>query len=173
LPRLYQNVGPDAIRQRVSRAPSGIRIESAADFITWVEKRMHRPNPDGLLAVTFVVNEQGSMVAADRHSEHIVCSGGQHVLSAGEMFFASVSPSCEVVEVSNQSTGFCLELESWPVVAAALDSACFKHPSVFAWAVTFRRCRACGERNIVKTGWFVCGVCGEELPADWNFGEDG
>jgi len=112
------------------------------------------------------------MLVADRHLEHIACSGGQPVLSAGEMFFASVSPSWEVVEVSNQSTGFCPEPESWPVVASALDRAGFKHPGQFTLAVTFRRCRACGERNVVKDEWFVCGVCGEDLPADWNFGED-
>jgi transcription initiation factor TFIIIB Brf1 subunit/transcription initiation factor TFIIB len=33
----------------------------------------------------------------------------------------------------------------------------------------FRRCPACGERNIVKDDWFVCGVCGADLPTVWNF----
>ncbi len=32
-----------------------------------------------------------------------------------------------------------------------------------------RRCLACGQRNIVKDDWFVCGVCGKDLPAAWNF----
>ena len=30
-------------------------------------------------------------------------------------------------------------------------------------------CPNCGQRNIVKEGWFVCGVCGADLPATWNF----
>ena len=30
-------------------------------------------------------------------------------------------------------------------------------------------CPRCGERNVVKDGWFVCGVCGADLPAGWNF----
>jgi hypothetical protein len=35
--------------------------------------------------------------------------------------------------------------------------------------VMFRRCVKCGERNVVKGGWFVCGVCEAELPQQWNF----
>jgi hypothetical protein len=25
------------------------------------------------------------------------------------------------------------------------------------------------QRNVVKDNWFVCGVCGAELPVKWNF----
>jgi hypothetical protein len=75
----------------------------------------------------------------------------------------------EVEEISNQSTGFCPEPESWPVVAAALDTLGVRHPGRFTLAVVFRRCPACGERNVVKDGWFACGVCGADLPAEWNF----
>jgi len=35
--------------------------------------------------------------------------------------------------------------------------------------IIFRRCPACGERNIVKDDSFTCGSCGADLPADWNF----
>ena len=34
----------------------------------------------------------------------------------------ALAPDLEVIEISNQSTGFCPEPESWPVVGAALDS---------------------------------------------------
>jgi hypothetical protein len=71
--------------------------------------------------VTFVVDEQGSLLVADRRSEHVACSGGRPVLSAGEMFFSVSDVGIEVVGVSNQSTGFCPEPESWPAIAAALD----------------------------------------------------
>jgi hypothetical protein len=33
----------------------------------------------------------------------------------------------------------------------------------------FRRCDACGQRNIVKDDDFTCAICGGELPATWNF----
>jgi hypothetical protein len=43
------------------------------------------------------------------------------------------------------------------------------HPGRFTTEVVFRRCERCGERNVVRDGWFVCGVCGAELPAEWSF----
>ena len=43
------------------------------------------------------------------------------------------------------------------------------HPGRFTNEIVSRRCTACGERNIVKDGWFACGVCGAELPERWNF----
>jgi hypothetical protein len=75
----------------------------------------------------------------------------------------------EVVEITNQSTGYCPEPESWPAVAASLDRAGIAHPGRFTHEVIFRRCTSCGERSIVKDGWFACAVCGGELPALWNF----
>jgi hypothetical protein len=54
-------------------------------------------------------------------------------------------------------------------VAAALGRLGVPHPGRFTTAVVFRRCETCGERNVVKDGWFVCGVCGSELPPQWNF----
>jgi hypothetical protein len=51
----------------------------------------------------------------------------------------------------------------------ALDRIGVPHPGRFTTEMVFRRCRKCGERNVVKDGWFACGVCGAELPAEWNF----
>ncbi|HKI30800.1 MAG TPA: hypothetical protein VKA46_02830 [Gemmataceae bacterium] len=106
---------------------------------------------------------------ADRRSEHVACAGGKLVLSAGEMFFRLSASGVQVVEVTNQSTGYCPEPESWPAVASALDRIGMMHPGRFTQEVVFRRCPACGERTVVKDGWFVCGLCGADLPADWNF----
>jgi RNA polymerase sigma factor (sigma-70 family) len=96
-------------------------------------------------------------------------AGGSPVLSAGEMFFRLSVSSVEAVEVTNQSTGYCPEPESWPAVASALDALGIAHPGRFTQEVVFRRCPTCGERNVVKDGWYVCGMCGAGLPADWNF----
>jgi hypothetical protein len=76
------------------------------------------------------------------------------------MFFRVTGDKVEVPEASNQSTGFCPEPESWPAVAMALDRAGVTHPGRFTTEVVFRWCEACGEGNVVKDGWFVCGVCG-------------
>jgi hypothetical protein len=114
---------------------------------------------------TFVVTTDGVLRVAPRHSEHVVCAGGAEVLSAGEIRVERA----RVVSVSNQSTGFCPEPESWPAVAAALDRAGIAHGNGFTDEMIFRKCPACAQRSIVKDGDFTCAVCGAALPAQWNF----
>jgi hypothetical protein len=87
------------------------------------------------------------------------------------MLFLTTGTRLEVVEVTNQSTGFCPEPESWSVVATALDRAGIPQPGCFTQEIIFRRCPFCGQRNIVKDGWFVCGLCGADLPRHWNLDE--
>lgn len=167
--RLYDYVGPSDIKARVAGHPAGTRVSSATDLLAWVYGTSQRPGLDGLVAATFVIDAQGDLLLADRRSEHVACAGGGPVLSAGEMFFRVEDGRVVAAEVSNQSTGFCPEPESWPAVAAALDRIGVPHPGRFTKEVVFRRCVKCGERNVVKDGWFVCGVCGAELPQEWNF----
>jgi hypothetical protein len=173
MPRLYHYIGPAEIMARVAGRPAGTRIDAAADLARWAGDTAQRPDRGGLLTATFVIDAGGHLRVADRRSEHIACAGGGPVLSAGELFFSLSGDRIELVGVSNQSTGFCPEAASWPAVAAALDQAGSRHPGRFTTEITFRRCEACGERNVVKDGWFVCGVCGAELPAEWNFGAAG
>jgi hypothetical protein len=168
--RLYSYVGPADIKARVAGRPAGMRIATAADLLAWARRLTGQfPGSDGLVAATFVIDEHGSLLVADRRSEHVACAGGGPVLSAGEMFFRIEGGRIELVEVSNQSTGFCPEPGSWPAVAAALDCIGVSHPRRFTTEVVFRRCWRCGVRNVVKDGWFVCGVCGAGLPEVWNF----
>ncbi len=167
--RTYHYVGPVDIHARAKHAPPGVRVQSVQDLNAWVRSTGQQLGPAGRLPVTFVIDESGCLRVADRGSEHIACSGGQPVLSAGELFLSWGTSGPEVVEVSNQSTGFCPEPESWPAVAAALDRVGIRHPGQFTHEVIFRRCLACGERNIVKDGWFVCCICGRNLPQEWNF----
>jgi hypothetical protein len=159
---LYEYVGPAAIRARCADGPLGCLVSTPADLLAWVD--------DGeVRAVTFVVDADGNLRIADRHSEHVACAGGGPVRSAGELFLRRAGDSVEVAEASNQSTGYCPEPESWPAVAAALDAAGIGHPGCFTTAILFRRCPGCGERSIVKDAWFVCPLCGADLPAAWNF----
>ncbi len=164
--RLYSYVGPAVIKARVAGRPAGVRIVSAADLIAWTCRAdLER----GLVAATFVIDAEGHLLLADRCSEHVACAGGGPVLSAGELFFGIEGACIEVVEASNQSTGYCPEPESWPAVAEALDRIGVAHPGRFTTEIVSRRCEKCSERNVVKDGWFVCGACGAELPAEWNF----
>jgi hypothetical protein len=167
--KLYDYVGPADIRARVAGRPSGTPITSPAHLLAWARGTGQRPGSDGLFAATFVITEGRGLLLADRRSEHVACAWGKPVLSAGEMFFRIDHEDVEVAEVSNQSTGYCPGPESWPAVAAALDRIGVPHPGRFTTEVVFRRCERCGERNVVKDGWFVCGTCGADLPRVWNF----
>jgi hypothetical protein len=169
MPKLYRYVGPPGIAARVAGDPAGTRIDAASDLVRWCAATGQVPDRGGLLAATFVIDADGRLLVADRRSEHVACAGGGSVLSAGELLLATVGGRAEVAEVSNQSTGYCPEPDSWPAVAAALDRPGIPHPGRFTSPITFRRCEGCGERSVVKDGWFVCGVCGADLPDEWNF----
>jgi len=166
--RLYTYIGPQQIADRAPSTPAGRAIRSAADVVRWVRDTGQRPDAEGCVIATFVVAQDGALLVADRHSEHVVCAGRQPVRSAGEVTFRVSSPLVEVVEVSNQSTGYCPEPESWPAVAEALAAAGFQPPPNFAMACVFRRCPRCGNINLVKGAVYECAVCDAGLPAACN-----
>ncbi len=164
--RRFRYVGPAEIRDRFKDANGGTPLGSRADLLTWIET--NRPDfagEDGW--VTYVVNLEGSILIAPRRSEHVACARGSDVLAAGEMRFDVTGT---VVEVTNNSTGYCPAEDCWPAVRAALDSASLEAPGEFTFVARFRRCPKCGERNLVKDDWFECAMCEEELPSEWNFG---
>jgi hypothetical protein len=201
--RHYCYVGPAAIRERhAGETPAGVRIDSAADMLSWLRARGTQL-ARGEVIVTFVVNCAGELLIADRHSEHVACAGGQAVLSAGELTFVESRPipllraspgsakpeqarprlgigstvaiegnAVQVIGVSNQSTGYCPEPESWPAVEAALTRAGLAAPDGFVLACVFRKCVACGEKSIVKNHVFECLLCGADLPAEYNCQSD-
>jgi hypothetical protein len=156
--RRYRYVGPEEIRARGGAVGTPIRERADLDpFATGAP-------------LTFVIDTAGVLRVADRRSEHVACAGGGDVMSAGELTAERSRSGCIVVAVSNQSTGYCPERESWPSVAAALDAAGIPHPGCFTFEAVFRRCPSCGERNLVKDDWFECAMCGSALPEEWNFG---
>jgi hypothetical protein len=166
--RTYRYIGPKRIADQATSTPAGTPVRSAADVVRWVRESGQRPGPDGCVIATFVVNAAEVLLVADRHSEHVACAGRQPVRSAGEITFRMASRSVEVVAVSNQSTGYCPEPESWAAVVAALSAAGLEPTAGFELACVFRRCPRCGSINVVKGGVFECGACGAELPAAYN-----
>ncbi len=161
----YAYVGPEAIRASASPGSIGTRIESQYELKEWV-RRNEQDREYGVLTATFTLGIDLSFRLAPRRSEHVACSGGGPVLSAGEISF---DLSLSVVAISNQSTGFCPEPESWPLVGIVLDKLSVGHPGGFTTEIVFRLCVECGQRNIVKDEWFVCDLCNAELTANWNF----
>lgn len=95
-----------------------IAVTAPAFLADWLSRREpdERAEP-----FTFVVTLNGSLRLAPRRSEHVALAAGDAVLAAGEMTFEPEGAGWRVAEVTNQSTGFCPDPDSWPAVAAALD----------------------------------------------------
>ncbi len=167
--RVYAYVGPVDLLADATPDKAGHPISCAEDLRRWLRERGDRPDPEGQLTLTFVVDLQGRLLIADRHSEHVSCASGGPVLAAGELVVLR-TPDPEIAEASNQSTGYCPEPDCWTHLQAALDRANIPHPGRLTRPFTFRRCPECGQRNIIKDSWFECDVCANPLPLLWNFG---
>jgi hypothetical protein len=161
----YRYVGPADVRSAALRGDEGYLVWSLGDFERWVATGSSR---DLAEPFTYVVDAEGVLRLAPRRSEHVACAGGGEVLGAGEVTFARERDGWMVSEISNQSTGYCPDIGSWPAVAAALDQAGLAHPDGFTSRFLFRRCPRCQERNVVKEDDFVCAACGSDLPQAWN-----
>ena len=157
---MYKYVGADEIRQHTAHLPPGDKILSINDIDNWIRETKQKPDKWGLIAATFVIDWNGYLRIADRHSEHIACAEGKSVLSAGEVFFQ---------KSTNQSIGFCPKPESLKHVAKVLDLLNIPHPSSFTIEFIIRRCSACSQENIVKVNLFICSVSAAKLPQTWNF----
>ena len=165
---LYRYVGPKKIAERAPAAPAGVRVESPEDVCRWIRQTDQELSAAKSVTATFIIDESGWLRIADRRSEHVACAGGRPVWSAGEMTFTVMPSGVSVTWVSNQSTGYCPEPDSWPVVEAALGRAGIPAPEGFSQEFMFRRCPRCGSINIIKEGVFECGVCSTPLPLAWN-----
>jgi hypothetical protein len=164
--REYHYVGPNAIRDAARMQPTGTRISGLADIRSWLNTAQTDRMYDGSSIATFTITLNEELLVAPRRSEHVACASGGPVLSAGEMTF---NDNLAVIEVTNQSTGFCPEPESWASVANSLDGIGLVHPGRFTTEVIFRICPMCRERNVVKDSWYYCEMCGAILPEHWNF----
>ncbi|MCO5971552.1 hypothetical protein [Actinoallomurus soli] len=163
--RRYRYVGPVDLLSAVKPGEERHAIGSPGDLISWLTGR-----DDAELAepFTYVVDLTGTLRLAPRRSEHVACAGGAPVLGAGELTFRHEWGRWIVYEISNQSTGYCPDVTTWPAVRDALDRAGLEHPGHFTHPVIFRRCPACDERNVVRDDDYHCVFCDTELPAAWN-----
>lgn len=170
---IYRYVGPKKIAERTPPGARGVRVESPEAVRRWLRETDQELNAARSVIATFIIDEFGWLRIADRRSEHVACAGGRPVRSAGEMTFAVGPSGIRVTWVTNQSTGYCPEPDSWPAVQAALVRAGLGAPEAFSQQFLFRRCPACGSINIIKDGLFECGACASPLPGEWNLVSDG
>ena len=166
--RSYRYVGPREIAANVADRGGGIIVDSVETLNLTLRSMFGCMNGESL-TVTFVIGLDRKLRIADRRSEHVACANGENVFSAGEMTFRFDGDIVLVERVTNQSTGYCPEPESWAAVADALDLIQIDRPAVFDPCFVFRRCPSCSQINIVKDGWYRCEVCESPLPDTWNF----
>ena len=117
--KVYHYVGSPDLRNP-GTLPDRYRIASADDVFRWISESKQERQPDGGFVATFVIDTAHRLWIADRRSEHVHCSRFGDVLSAGEFYFTLEKRAVYVASVTNQSTGYCPEQSSWPVVQAAL-----------------------------------------------------
>lgn len=166
--QLYHYVGSKNILANVSEERRGQKIRNFEDIKHWVEKTKQKII-NHTLVMTFIINQDMDLVISDRHSEHVVCAGGEPVLTAGEMTFYFEEKTIEVTEISNQSTGYCPKPSSWEVIKIALNRLNIAHPEELTQAFDFRKCDNCQSNNLIKEQVFECAVCGASLSLEWNF----
>jgi len=169
LQRLFRYVGPRDLLDQVRTENKGQGIHSPSDLNDWISNQTAQ---DPSEPFTYVVDSSGILRLAPRRSEHVACAGGEPVLAAGEVSFQRQLERWDVVEVSNQSTGYCPDVDSWPAVADALERAGLAHPQGFTSIVVFRRCPTCCQLNIVRDGEFICLFCDDLLPQEWNIDDE-
>jgi len=162
--RVYQFQGPASARLAAREHATGTAIHTLADLRAWL-RAWPAAAAEG---ATLVVTPDGVLRLAPRRTEDVACAAGEAVAAAGEVWLTVEAGPITVAEVTNQSTGYCPEPESWPAVAAALRRIGLGAPDGYSRAFVFRRCGACGQLNVVKDGWLVCAVCDAALPERWN-----
>ncbi len=164
---LYHYVGPNALAHRTAGVVRGTPIHSQQDILVWVSTSPElRRSPEA--TVTFVVDAWGTLLIAERQTEHVACAGNRAVVAAGEMCFAIIGKEVEVLRISNQSTGYCPETSSWDAMLSVIESLGLTPPNGFDPCCEFRRCTTCDAVNIIKHEVFECAVCNSELPQEYN-----
>ncbi|MEU7281835.1 hypothetical protein AB0A69_24135 [Streptomyces sp. NPDC045431] len=159
-PRLYGYVGDPAIRAAVRPGTEGRAIRTPGDFAAWASEQ----TPDDLAEpFTYVIDADGVLRLAPRHSEHVACAARGWVFGAGEIAFTHDGDGWAVTSLTNQSTGYCPDPDSWPPVSAALSLAGLAYTDGFTHAFVFRHCGGCEQLNVVRDGFFVCVFCGADL----------
>ncbi|MEU8136013.1 hypothetical protein [Streptodolium elevatio] len=164
--RLFPYVGPPTLAEAARTQPPGTPARTRADLSAWLGAR---PPAEHDEPFTYTVGADGVLRLAPRRSEHVACAGGEPVGAAGEIAFVRAADGWMVDEADNLSTGYCPDPDCWTVLAAALDTIGVGRPDAFTRSVVFRRCPRCGERNVVRDGYFTCALCDADLPSEWNF----
>ena len=170
-PKTYDYVGPAEIFKRIEEKYQGTVIATTEDVLNWLLANNGRLKTDALIICTFIINLEGKLLIADRHSEHVQCANGEAVRSAGEIgFYIDDRQEVKVETLTNQSTGYCPSSTSWVEVENALSKIQgLTIPKGFDPAFVFSYCPDCQTRQIVKDAFYFCAICGHPLLTENDF----
>ncbi len=167
--KTYKYRGSADLLDLVKASEKGKQLTSSKDVLDWIRDTIQYKDDNNEIIATYIIDERCYMRIVDRHSEHVVCAGGEQVLSAGEITFSFEDKKLIINEITNQSTGYCPETSSWVSVKEAIEKTGIPAPNQFGREFIFRRCEKCKAINIVKDEWYLCGECDTDLPRAWNF----
>ena len=165
----YTYVGPQEILDNLGLSSMRLPVIGPDSVLGWIASQQQEFSGENSIVATFIIDTDLRLWINDRRSEHVLCAAGQPVLAAGEITFLIQDETVEIIEITNQSTGYCPPLETWSAVVAAITPLNIAFPSEFTSKYIFRLCDACGTRNIVKDDWYICSVCDADLSQEWNF----
>jgi hypothetical protein len=105
----YRYLGPADLRGQVV-AVEAVAVDAFQSLDGWLAAR--DPGERGE-PFPFVASLDGLLRLAPRRREHVTLAGVRDVLAAGQIAFVSAEASWRVVEVTNQSTGYCPDPHAW------------------------------------------------------------
>jgi len=74
MPKIYSYVGSPHLAKGDGELPSRMRVEQPQDVPRWISQTRQQTQADGTFVATFVVDADGGLWIADRHSEHVQCA---------------------------------------------------------------------------------------------------
>ena len=169
--KLYSYVGPSEITLLLASPSARWPLRSVTDVLNWkqdVYPALKHPVLT-MVTVTFIIDRDATLWIADQHSEHLVCARGKAVIAAGELTF-DLTHKVRITEITNQSTGYCPEPNTWSITSHVLQITGLPHPPAWTRCYNFRRCDRCATIAIIKDDDFECAVCAATLSHSWNLG---
>lgn len=133
-PRGYRNVGPPDLRSTVRPASTGHAARSATDLATWLSGRETAELSEPFTYIVTPTACCGSR-RAGASMWRVRAGGRPGGRRDGVPPGVPTSGRWAVREVTDPSTGYCPDLDSWHAVARALDRAGIAQDLPVAWNV--------------------------------------
>lgn len=147
--RSYRYIGPPDLIPKGAFPPRTL-VDSRNTLKNWITDHADEIDIEDNIAATFIVDINYLLWIADRSSEHVECARESDVLSAGEIFSTYLNGEPAIDHITNQSTGYCPEPESYPAIKRALYTTDISYPASYEPEFIFRLCTKCEAKDSQK-----------------------